>query len=189
VDTPPDEDQERMRRVARGDRDAFVELFDRHQAAVVRFATRMVGDPARAEELAQDIFLRVYQAAPRYQPTARFTTWLYRVATHHCLNELRTPARRAPPPAGEEALGTLAADAAHGPEAVSAGHSLARVVQAALAALPDRERAAFALCRFEGLSYRDIAEALEATEPAVKSLIHRATVTLAEAVAQHGRSP
>jgi RNA polymerase sigma-70 factor (ECF subfamily) len=189
VDTSTDEDQERMRRVARGDRDAFAELFDRHQAAVVRFATRMVGDPARAEELAQEIFLRVYQSAPRYVPTARFTTWLYRVATHHCLNELRTPARRAPRPSGDEALGRLAADPAHGPDAAATGQALARVVQATLAALPDRERAAFSLCRFEGLSYRDIAEALETTEPAVKSLIHRATVALAEAVERHGRSP
>ena len=178
-----------MRRVGRGDRQAFAELFDRHHAAVVRFAARMVGDAARAEELAQDIFVSLYRAAPRYRPTARFTTWLYRVATHHCLNELRTPARRAAPASGGSLLAALPADPAHGPEAAAEGQALAQVVRSALAELPDRERAAFTLCRFEGLSYRDIAEALEATEPAVKSLVHRATVALADAVAQHGREP
>jgi RNA polymerase sigma-70 factor (ECF subfamily) len=188
MDAPPDEDCARMARVARGDTRAFAELFDRHQAAVVRFATRFVGDPARGEELAQDIFVSLFRAAPRYRPAARFKTWLYRVATHHCLNARRGAAARATS-AGSEPLASLPADAALSPHAAAEGRELARVLEEGLAALPERERAAFTLCRFEGLSYREIAEALETSESAVKSLVHRATVALAGRVETHGRSP
>ncbi|MBM4380455.1 MAG: RNA polymerase sigma factor [Deltaproteobacteria bacterium] len=187
MNAPPDEDCARMARVARGDTRAFAELFDRHQASVVRFATRFVGDAARGEELAQDIFVSLFRAAPRYQPTARFKTWLYRVATHHCLNARRGLAARASS-VGSEPLAHVPADPSHSPHAVAEGRELAGVLSAGLAALPERERAAFTLSRFEGLSYREVAEALETSESAVKSLVHRATVALAGRVETHGRA-
>ena len=133
----PDPDAALMLAFQRGDEGAFRTLFERHARAMVAFCHHFVRDAARAEELAQDVFLNVYRAKDRYQPSARFKTYLYRVASNLCLNELRRPARRA----------------------------------------------ALVLCRFEGLSYEEIAEVLGASLPAVKSLIHRATVSAAAALA------
>ena len=90
-----DEDAALFLRVARGDKAAFATLFDRHQASVVRFAFRFVGNQARAEELAQDIFVKLYKSAKGYSPSAKFKTFMFRVATNHCLNELRRPEARA----------------------------------------------------------------------------------------------
>jgi RNA polymerase sigma-70 factor (ECF subfamily) len=182
-----DEDAQEMLQVASGDRRAFARLFDRHQASVVRFCRRFVGDEARAEELAQDVFVRLFRSAKSYQPSARFKTFLFRVATNVCLNDLRRPAAKA------EVLEDAVKD--DGPtvfeqqaDSVTPLHALEAkrleaAVTKAMAAMSERERAAFALCRFEGLAYRDIAQALEATESAVKSLIHRATVQVTKQLA------
>lgn len=177
----PDEDARWMLQVAQGDRAAFARLFDRHQQRVVRFCHRFVGDAHRAEELAQDVFVKLYRSASRYQQTARFQTFLFRVATNTCLNELRRPGRGAEKgeAAGEdgEAPGALErASAGETPDQVLEAKDLEKALQRALAGMSDRERAAFTMCRFEGMAYRDIAHALEATEAAVKSLIHRASL-------------
>jgi len=180
-----DGDAELMLQAARGDRRAFAALFDRHQASVTRFAYRFVGDRGRAEELAQDIFVKLYQGARDYRPTARFKTFLFRVASNHCLNERRRQEYRVKhtTPEDEEAQGgALQLRAEGGPEQELAGRELEAAVQRALEALGDRERAAFCMCRFEGMAYREIAEALEASEAAVKSLIHRATLAVARQV-------
>ncbi|MCA3014893.1 MAG: RNA polymerase sigma factor [Myxococcaceae bacterium] len=169
--------------VGRGDKAAFSQLFDRHQAGVVRFCGRFVGSPARAEELAQDVFVKLYQSARRYTPGARFKTFLYRVDTNHCLNELRRfdeqRQQLAKGLSADEAAQALDVEASpDSPQLTLEGHQLEAAVAAAMAQLSARERAAFAMCRFEGMAYRDIAQALESTESAVKSLIHRATVTV-----------
>ncbi len=174
----------------RGDASAFRALFERHARAMVAFCNHFVRNPARAEELAQDVFLKLHQAAPRYQPSARFKTFLYRIASNHCLNELRRgehAARRAEhsrsaygdEPQDPDAL----AGGAPTPEEVVTGGALARAVESLLARLPENQRMAFVLCRFQGLSYEEIAGALDVSVPAVKSLIHRATVTAAEVLA------
>jgi RNA polymerase sigma-70 factor (ECF subfamily) len=179
----PDDDEALMVAVGRGDKAAFSQLFDRHQAGVVRFCGRFVGSPARAEELAQDVFVKLYQSARRYTPGARFKTFLYRVATNHCLNELRRfdeqRQQLAKGLSADEAAQALDVEASpDSPQLTLEGHQLEAAVAAAMAQLSARERAAFAMCRFEGMAYRDIAQALESTESAVKSLIHRATVTV-----------
>lgn len=182
VQVEADEDARWMLQVARGDKAAFARLFDRHQARVVRFCHRFVGDAHRAEELAQDVFVKLYKSASRYQPSARFQTFLFRVATNTCLNELRRPGRaaekvEAPVSEEDDAPGTLERAAANEtPDQVLEAKDVERALQQALAKMSDRERAAFTMCRFEGMAYRDIAEALEATEAAVKSLIHRASL-------------
>src|SRR3989304_1509696 len=84
-----DRDLELMLRVRRGDAESFEELLRRHRRPVVNFFSRMVRDRALAEDLAQEVFLRVYQARQRYKPEARFTTWLYRIATNLALNAIR----------------------------------------------------------------------------------------------------
>ena len=178
----PDEDAKWMLQVAHGDRAAFTRLFDRHQQRVVRFCHRFVGDAQRAEELAQDVFIKLFKSASRYQPTARFQTFLFRVATNTCLNELRRPGRAAEKTEAsmghdDEAPGAIEqASAGETPDQVLEAKDVEKALQRALSGMSDRERAAFTMCRFEGMAYRDIADALEATEAAVKSLIHRASL-------------
>jgi RNA polymerase sigma-70 factor (ECF subfamily) len=167
-----DEDAALFLRVARGDKAAFATLFDRHQASVVRFAFRFVGNQARAEELAQDIFVKLYKSAKGYSPSAKFKTFMFRVATNHCLNELRRPEARAEKIEMEENDG----DSAERPDQALEGKQLEKAVGLALDKMSERERAAFCMCRFEGLAYKEIAHALEASEAAVKSLIHRASL-------------
>jgi RNA polymerase sigma-70 factor (ECF subfamily) len=171
----------------RGDPAAFRTLFERYGRDMVAFCHRFVRNQPRAEELAQDVFLKLHQAAPRYRPEARFKTFLYRIASNHCLNELRRgehQARRAREAAPD---GPPDVDALPGPgptpEEETARSSLQRAVEAMLTRLPEKQRAAFVLCRFQGFSYQEIAEVLETSEAAVKALIHRATVSAAEALA------
>jgi RNA polymerase sigma-70 factor, ECF subfamily len=174
-----DEDAALMLQVAAGDRRAFATLFDRHHAGVVRFAWRFVGNQAQAEELAQDVFLKLFRSAKSYQPSAKFKTYLYRVATNTCLNARRGPAAKLEVTVDQTERPLEPAGSATTPGESLEGRQLEAVVGKALAAMSERERAAFCMCRFEGLAYKDIAVALEATEAAVKSLIHRATLTVA----------
>jgi RNA polymerase sigma-70 factor, ECF subfamily len=180
-----DADAELMLRVAGGDRRAFASLFDRHQRGVAQFAFRFVGDRARAEELTQDIFVKLYRNASRYRPSAKFKTFLFRVAANHCLNEVRRGEYQvkhvSEGPEEGEPLETAAPEADR-PDQALAGRQLESTVGAALASLSERERTAFTLCRFEGMAYRDIAEVLQASEAAVKSLIHRATLAVAHKI-------
>jgi RNA polymerase sigma-70 factor, ECF subfamily len=185
----PDSDAALMLAFQGGDEAAFRTLFEKYGHAMVSFCHRFVGDAARAEELAQDVFLKLHRTAARYRPEARFRTFLYRIASNHCLNELRRGeygARR-----GREAGGVPAdPDALPGgvadPEQAAGAAALGRAVQALLDRLPAKQRAAFVLCRFEGLSYEESAGALGTSTSAVKSLVHRATVAAAVALAPFG---
>ena len=180
-----DVDAELMLQVAQGDKAAFAALFDRHQASVARFAFRFVGEQAKAEELAQDIFVKLYRNAKAYRPSAKFKTFLFRVAANHCLNEVRRGEYRVKHTTGEDAqreADALPQPGAATPDQELAGRELEETVGDALAQLSDRERAAFTMCRFEGMAYRDIASALSASEAAVKSLIHRATLAVARRI-------
>jgi len=184
-----DPDAALMLAFQRGDQAAFRALYERHARAMVGYCHRFVKDAPRAEELAQDVFVKLYRSAHRYSPSARFKTFLYRVATNHCLNELRRgeyAARPASPgaPGGAEApdLDALPSGAPSPQQALEAAR-LADAVAALLEGLPEKQRVALVLCRFEGLSYEEIAETLETTVSAVKSLVHRATVAAAAALA------
>jgi RNA polymerase sigma-70 factor (ECF subfamily) len=182
----PDPDAALMLAFQRGDDGAFRSLYERHARAMVAFCHHFLRDAARAEELAQDVFVNVYRARERYKPSARFKTFLYRVASNLCLNELRRPERagRAALPAGEVPPDPdQVASPAAGPEDVARGRALESAVRGMLAGLPEKQRAALVLCRFEGLSYEEIGQVLDATVPAVKSLVHRATVAAAAALA------
>jgi RNA polymerase sigma-70 factor (ECF subfamily) len=185
VDERADEDAALMERVAAGDTAAFAALYDRHHRSVARFAHRFVKDAGKAEELTQDIFVKLYRHAGRYRATARFKTFLFRVAANHCLNEVRRGEYRVTHVSENDEEGRSAempAPEAHAPDRAVEGRELEATVADALQRLSERERTAFALCRFEGMSYRDIAEVLSASEAAVKSLIHRATLSVARAV-------
>jgi len=172
-----------------GDEAAFRALFEKHGRAMMSFCQRFVKEPARAEELAQDVFLKLYRSADRYSASARFTTFLYRIATNHCLNEVRRGEyrlRRDAAPAGDDGAprdpDSLSGSAAT-PEEEARGRALERSVRSLLEGLPEKQRAAFLLARFEGMPYEEIAEVLSTTVPSVKSLVHRATVAAASALA------
>ena len=166
-----DPDVALMLAFAKGQEDAFVELYQRHRDRVVRFTRRMLGDQARAEEAAQDVFLKLYRARAGYEPRSRFSTFLYRIATNHCLNlHARLERKLVDRGAHVDQHAARSLDQ-HG---ALANKELRELLAAALAKLPERQRAALLLVHYEGLSYREAAEAIDVTEPAVKSLIHRA---------------
>jgi RNA polymerase sigma-70 factor (ECF subfamily) len=185
----PDPDAALMVAFQGGDEAAFRSLFEKYGRSTMAFCQRFVKDASRAEELAQDVFLKLHSSAGRYQPSARFTTFLYRIATNHCLNEVRRgeyQARPAIDPDGEDGVPLdpdLLAGGAATPEEEARGNALSRDVEAMLARLPETQRAAFVLARFEGLPYEEIAQVLGTTVPSVKSLVHRATVSAARALA------
>ena len=178
-----DEDVRLMLAFRAGDTAAFDELFRRWSGPLLRYLERMVRDLATAEELVQEAFLRVHRARDRYSPDARFSTWLYRIATNLALNELRRPRRKAVHRSTEsEDAPELAAESPATDDVVEARRRGA-AVEEALEQLPEKQRAALCLTAVEGLSYAEVAETLEVTEKAVKSLVHRARSSLATRLA------
>lgn len=182
-----DEDAHLMLRFREGDREAFDQLFARHARALVNFAFRFVHNRPRAEELAQEVLLKVYEGAKDYTVKAKFTTWLYRIATNVCLNEIRRPHFRAvhesltEPPFKNEARRELQADAEAGRNLDR--QEMARIIKQALGQIPEKQRIAFILNKYQELSYAEVGEVMKISEKAVKSLIHRARESLAERLA------
>jgi len=175
-------DAELMLRVRDGDQASFGVLLQRHRGPVIHFVFRMVQNQAVAEELAQEVFLRVYRSRGTYQPTARFTTWLFRIATHLALNWIRDGKN-------EKLHDSLDEDTGAGaPRQVAArGRTVedelvyqARLgeVRQAIEALPAKQRAAVLMHKYEEMEYSQIAGALDCSESAVKSLLFRAYETL-----------
>jgi RNA polymerase sigma-70 factor (ECF subfamily) len=179
-----DEDARLMLALRAGDGAAFDALFRRWAGPLLRYLERMLRDAGAAEELVQEVFLRVHGARERYEPQARFSTWLYRIATNLALNELRRPRRsRVHASLDEPEAPEIAGEAPEAEQRLDA-RRLSRRVVAGLAELPERQRAALCLAAVEGLSYAEVAGALEISETAVKALVHRARVTLAESLAE-----
>ena len=176
-----------MLRVRDGDRDAFRALYEKYQAAIARFAANFVGASARGEELAQDVFLQVYRSRDRYEPRAKFSTWLYTIAHNLCLNEVRRFEYRGRVESFERAddEGDLrpvehADPAAEEGESSAAGREMEARLREIVATLPEAQRTALILSRVEELRYVEIGDVLGCSEQAVKSLIFRATRTLKE---------
>ena len=187
-----DPDVQLMLAFRAGDEAAFEALFRRWAGPLLRYLERMVRDSATAEELVQEAFLRVHKARDRYQPEARFSTWLYRIATNLALNELRRP-RRSHRHASVDDDGAALQLVTSEPPADEIAH--ARLVGAhvadALEVLPERQRMALWLAAVEGQSYAEVAETLSTSEKSVKALVHRARVHIIarlEARGVEGRS-
>lgn len=186
-----------MMRVRTGDRHAFGELVECHQQRVVGTVTRMLGEnSADAEDIGQQVFLRVWKSAARYEPTAKFTTWLYTITRNLVFNELRRRKHRPVTSLDAEAwdgVFTGGSDpAAHledpqapAPDATLLHAELQQAVSAAIAHLPENQRLAVVLRRYEELSYEEIAGVLGLSVPAVKSLLFRARVVLRERLASY----
>jgi len=161
-----------------GDSESFRPLVERYQGRVFGLVRRLTGSVEDARELAQEVFLRVFRAAGRYKPKARFTTWLYRIATNVCLNELRKGEYRQQIESleGSEAEAG-SADSVAGENASPETRLQARereaLIRQALSQLPDKQRAAMLLRITGEFSYREIAAQLGCTENHVKILIYR----------------
>jgi len=183
-----DESARLMRAFQDGDDSAFDALFQRWAAPLLRYLERMVADGGTAEELVQEAFLRVHGARERYTPDARFSTWLYRIATNLALNELRRPRRKARHESTSRDDGApvdLRDDRPAVDAVVDARRARARL-EAELDALPERQRVALWLTAVEGFSYAEVAHTLDATEKSVKALVHRARATLASRMTTAG---
>jgi len=182
LEPAPDEDAQLMLAFQQGDETCFEQLFQRYKKPVINFAFRFTGRAEVAEELAQEIFVKCYMARETYRPSARFTTWLFRIARNHCLNEVRRQDyRHRTEPISEER--PLAGGAS--PEAQAQARALERAVQQALAALPESQRTALVLCQLQGMSYEEIAATMETTVSAVKSLLNRGRQTLLKHLEAH----
>ncbi len=171
-----------------GDEEAFRALFRRHAPRLVAYADRFFRNRAVAEEMAQEIFLRVHRARGSYEPRARFTTWLYTIASRVCLNELRRRRSRPEDGSGEAAEAAPDPGGIPGAEEALAGRELEVVVQRCLDALPEHQRLALVLTRFGEHSYAEAGALLGVSEGAVKSLVFRAASAVQQALADAGAS-
>jgi RNA polymerase sigma-70 factor (ECF subfamily) len=171
-----------------GNHAAFTELVKMHQAAVIGTAYRMLGTQEDAQDLAQQVFVRIWKSAPRYEASAKFTTWMFTILRNLAFNEYRRRGRHPAQSleASEEDFGqqlvdhqTVSADAVLGQKELEAA------VDAAIKALPEKQRLAVSLRRYEELPYEEIAVILEMTVSAVKSLLFRARADLREMLAAH----
>ena len=177
-----DYDAELMLRVKAGDNASFGVLLEKHRNPVIHFLYRMVQNQAIAEELAQEVFLRVYRSRASYEATAKFTTWLFRIATHLALNSLRDGKNDRK----RESLDDVVDDqpvrqvSDNRPTIEQAMLYQARLgeVKKAIQTLPEKQRAAVLMHKYEEMEYSQIARVLNCSESAVKSLLFRAYETL-----------
>ena len=170
-----------MAETARGDIAAFQQLVERHQALVVGTVGRMLGNNSDVEDVAQQVFVRVWKSAARYRPTAKFTTWLLTITRNLVFNETR---RRKRHPGdlldvheGEEAL-ALVDSAGRVPDEQLLEAELQQAIDQAILALPEKQRMAVVLRRYEDKSYEEIGQVLGLSIAAVKSLLFRARTEL-----------
>jgi RNA polymerase sigma-70 factor (ECF subfamily) len=181
--TPAELDVHWMMRVAEGDMDAFQSLIEAHQARVVGTVAKMLGDDVDSEDIAQQVFIRVWKSAGRYQPTAKFTTWLFKITRNLVFNELRRRKRHPVTPLQleeEEHFFQPADGDAMSPDASLLDAELNDAIQLAIDALPETQRMAIVLRRYEEMPYDEIGEVLGLSVPAVKSVLFRARAELRE---------
>ena len=179
----PDLDAQLMLRVRDGDEESFRLLLEKHRNALVHFLYRMVQDEAVSEELSQEVFLRVFRSRGTYEPTAKFTTWLFRIATHLALNWLRDGKNergqtRLDDDRDGESPAREVADRKPTVEQRMLYQARLREVRSAIALLPEKQRAAVLMHKYEEMEYAQIANVLECSESAVKSLLFRAYESL-----------
>jgi len=178
--------EELMARIAEGDDEAFEILVNHHQTSVLNLIYRFVGDRTQAKDLSQEVFLRVWQGAKTYKPEAKFATWIYRITANLCFNELKSSRRkkwfsfyRYDEDEGNTIEETLS-DGSPTAEDLLLARERSREISDALQSLPDNQRMALVLKRYDDLSYQEIAKILNCSVSAVESLLVRAKRNLQE---------
>jgi len=175
-----------MARIVKGDEDAFEILVNRHQTSVLNLIYRFIGDRTQAKDLSQEVFIRVWQAAKTYKPKAKFTTWLYRIGANLCLNELKSARRKKwfslnrSDENSEHTFEETLTDSAPSAEDLLLSKERSRQISDALQGLPENQRMAMILKRYDDLSYQEIARIMDCSVSAVESLLVRAKRTLQE---------
>src|SRR5580704_14933371 len=193
-------DVQLMLDVKAGDELSFELLLHRYRTPLVHFLYRMVRDQAAAEDLAQEVFLRVYRAREQYEPSAKFTTWMFRIATNLALNAKRDGRYRQMEVAigqpGETDEGqppsVEVADSQPGIESELIARDRTAMIRRAIEALPEKQRAAVLLHKYQEMGYDEITKILQCSESALKSLLFRAYETLRTELAplvETGRAP
>ncbi len=180
-------DAEVMLKVKTGDESAFAYLVQKYRRPMVSFMYRMCHNPGAAEELAQEVFLRVYRSRTSYEPTAKFSTWIYRIATNLAVNHARDTRHERPEksvrldePDPETGTTPDLADSALTVEQQILHRERLAMIRAKVQALPERQRLAVIMHKYQQMDYRQIAEVLKLSESATKSLLFRAYETLRE---------
>ena len=180
-------DVDAMLRVKTGDESAFAYLVQKYRRPIVGFMYRLCHNPSTAEELAQEVFLRVYRSRTSYEPSAKFTTWLYRIATNLAVNHARDTRHERPENTlrldeRDQDTGNtpdLADDSLSAEEQILKRERLA-AIRSKVNALPERQRLAVIMHKYQQMDYRQIAGVLKLSESATKSLLYRAYETLRE---------
>lgn len=178
-------DFELMARIGTGDHAAFRTLVERHQNAVIGTVAKMLGSPNDAEDISQQVFLRIWRNAKRYRPDAKFTTYLFTITRNLVFNETRRRGRKKEVSSDEREENSnhqIADSAERMPDAEFLQSELQLAVDAAIAALPETQRMAVVLRQYDQLSYEEIAGVLQLSVSAVKSLLFRARGTLRESL-------
>jgi RNA polymerase sigma-70 factor, ECF subfamily len=185
LEIDPESDAALMLRLAAGDEACFTVLAEKYHRPMIHFLFRMVRNQAVAEELAQEVFLRVYRSRESYRAEAKFTTWLYRIATNLAVNYARDTRRERGAQtvyldAPDEETGTTpdVADERPSVEQRLLHDERMAAIRAQVMALPERQRAAVLMHKYQGMDYRQIGEVLKLSESATKSLLFRAYQTL-----------
>lgn len=182
-----DPDVQLMLRVKDGEEAAFSKIVARYQDRLINIFYSMIGDQELAQDLTQEVFLRIYRARNGYEPTAKFSTWMYRIANNLASNSRRSKGRRREVQLKSDESGPLGAQPAENLVADKSAlmptrqldkRELQSVVRTAMESLNERQQMALLLHRFENLSYADIGEAMEMSPQAVKSLLSRARENL-----------
>lgn len=189
--TAADPGWELLARVAAGDTGAFTALVEAHQERLLRLCERLLGDVEEARDAAQEVFLKVFRKAGEVRPLGQVYTWLYRIAVNHCLNKLRRRKlvrflRFEGDPEEPDAPAFDPPDSSPDPASALESRRRWHTTRKAIAKLPDNQRAVLILARFEGLSYRQIAEVLGITEGAVESRLFRAMRRIEAVQAREG---
>ena len=181
-------DVELMCRVREGDLKAFEELVGIHQRTVIATVAKMLGSPSEAEDIAQQVFIRIWKSAARYEPQAKFTTWLFTITRNLVFNEVRRRQRK-PTVSVQEREETThrVIEDSHGssPDDDLLHAELEAAVDKAIAALPEKQRLAVILRRYEDMPYEEIGTVLSMSVPAVKSLLFRARTELKQSLQKY----
>ncbi len=175
-------DVELMMRAKSGDDSAFTDLMKRHYKGLVNYIYRFTNNRESSEDLAQEVFLRVYRSASRYKPDAKFSTWLYKIATNLCLTNFKTKRKEQNLSLDEmeENAGGFEDSKSENADNVVYRGEIKDAIFRALETLPEKERVSIILCKYEEIPYDEVAEVLGCTVGAVKTHVYRGRMKLVE---------